>query len=74
MGLYCLQDRLPVTLEAMRQGLREAFLPGRFQHFSKPCQIILDVAHNPAAAQLLANDCVLRDGRQNLSCGKYFGG
>ena len=54
MGLDCLQGRLPVTLEAIRSGLREAFLPGRFQRFSKPCQIILDVAHNPAAAQLLA--------------------
>lgn len=54
MGLYCLQDRLPVTLDAFRQGLNEAFLPGRFQHFFQPCQIILDVAHNPAASQLLA--------------------
>lgn len=54
MGLHCLQNRLPVTLEAIQQGLCEAFLPGRFQHFSKPCPIILDVAHNPAAAHLLA--------------------
>jgi dihydrofolate synthase / folylpolyglutamate synthase len=49
------RDLLPVSLESLRQGLISASIPGRFQsvlHRSVPT--IFDVAHNPAAAELLA--------------------
>jgi dihydrofolate synthase/folylpolyglutamate synthase len=54
-----LQRRLPVTLEAIHQGLREVVVPGRFQVLEGKIKTILDVAHNPASARLLAKN--LRD-------------
>ncbi|MBX4181084.1 bifunctional tetrahydrofolate synthase/dihydrofolate synthase [Sodalis sp. CWE] len=39
---------------AVRQGLREAILPGRLQHFNLAPLTILDVAHNPHAASYLS--------------------
>lgn len=54
MALHCLAERLPVSKEAIEQGLQQAKLPGRFQEFHQPRWVILDVAHNPASAQLLA--------------------
>ncbi len=54
MAIHCLQEILPVSREAMTQGLKQATLAGRFQRFSDPVETILDVAHNPAAAEYLA--------------------
>lgn len=51
-----LQMRLPVTVEAMRAGLRHVALQGRFQVFPGKPTIILDVAHNPHAAKGLAEN------------------
>lgn len=51
MALECLRCQLPITPAHIAQGIASAYLPGRFQYI-KPC--ILDVAHNPAAAELLA--------------------
>ncbi|MEG2828008.1 MAG: bifunctional tetrahydrofolate synthase/dihydrofolate synthase [Edwardsiella sp. (in: enterobacteria)] len=45
---------LPVDDAAIRQGLRDAVLPGRFQQLSEAPRLILDVAHNPHAAAYLA--------------------
>lgn len=47
--------RLPFTVPetAIRQGLCDASLPGRFQCIGKSPLIILDVAHNPHAASYL---------------------
>lgn len=45
---------LPVSDDAIREGLRQAALPGRFQIVSERPRLILDVAHNPHAAQYLA--------------------
>jgi dihydrofolate synthase/folylpolyglutamate synthase len=53
-ALDALRDRLPVNMEAVRRGLVELSLPGRFQVLPGRPQIILDVAHNPHAAQMLA--------------------
>ncbi|MBA2654019.1 MAG: bifunctional tetrahydrofolate synthase/dihydrofolate synthase [Gammaproteobacteria bacterium] len=53
MVISKLQERLPVSFAAVREGLQQAALPGRFQKIGK---IILDVAHNPAAAAMLANN------------------
>ena len=54
--LDCLRDRLPVAMGAVRQGLLETELAGRFQVLPGVPQIILDVAHNPEAAQVLASN------------------
>jgi dihydrofolate synthase/folylpolyglutamate synthase len=55
-ALHCLKDRLPVPPEAIRSGLRQARLPGRFQIVGQAPLRILDVAHNPHAARALADN------------------
>ena len=55
-ALDALKDRLPVSMEAVRRGLLEASLPGRFQVLPGRPQLILDVAHNPQAARTLAQN------------------
>ncbi len=54
MAVECLQSRLAIDKTAIVQGLKNAYLPGRFQRLQKPVNLILDVAHNPAAAEFLA--------------------
>lgn len=54
MAIQCLQSRLKVNVTAITEGLKKAFLPGRFQRFKTPVEVILDVAHNPASATYLA--------------------
>ena len=56
MGLHCIRDQLPVTFEAIKAGLREVTLEGRFQRIVKDCEIILDVAHNYDSAEVLAEN------------------
>ena len=60
--LDSLRDRLPVTAEAIRAGLTQAQLPGRFQIIPGPVEWILDVAHNPHAATVLAAQLRARPG------------
>ena len=55
-ALDALKDRLPVSMEAVRRGLVEVALPGRFQVVPGRPQLILDVAHNPHAARSLAQN------------------
>lgn len=45
---------LKVSEAAIREGIASAMLPGRFQVVSEAPRVILDVAHNPHAAQYLA--------------------
>jgi dihydrofolate synthase/folylpolyglutamate synthase len=52
-ALESLRDRLAVPQQAVRQGLLQASLPGRFQILPGQPTIILDVAHNPHAAAVL---------------------
>jgi dihydrofolate synthase/folylpolyglutamate synthase len=61
--LDCLGEDLPVGREAIRAGLEGVRLAGRFQVIPGPVEIILDVAHNPAGAQVLA------DALQQYPCG-----
>jgi dihydrofolate synthase / folylpolyglutamate synthase len=49
-----LKERMPVTLQDIKRGLLEFDLPGRFQVLSGRPVVILDVAHNPAAVAVLA--------------------
>ena len=51
-----LQSELPVTSQAIAAAMMEVRLAGRFQTVSKSPWIILDVAHNPHAAQALAKN------------------
>ena len=53
-ALDTLRERCPVTLNNIRDGLLTAENPGRFQVLPGQPTVILDVAHNPHAAQALA--------------------
>lgn len=55
-ALDTLADRLPVAMQDIRRGLLEVELPGRFQMIPGRPGIVLDVAHNPQAAQVLADN------------------
>lgn len=55
-GLDCLRERLPVAQAHVRNGLLSARLPGRFQVLPGRPLVILDVAHNPQAARILADN------------------
>lgn len=55
-ALDALRDRLPVAMQDVRRGLAEVVLPGRFQALPGRPQVILDVAHNPEAARVLADN------------------
>ena len=51
-----LRDDLPVRGGALREGLLTVHLPGRFQVLPGRPTIVLDVAHNPHAAGVLADE------------------
>ena len=50
------RDKLPVSMDAVRRGLVEVELPGRFQVVPGKPIWIMDVAHNPHAARALAQN------------------
>jgi dihydrofolate synthase/folylpolyglutamate synthase len=56
MALTTISDRFPVTVEAVRKGLQEFNLNGRFQIVPDKAQLILDVAHNRQSAALLVQN------------------
>ncbi len=74
-ALDALQPRLRVPRSAIERGLETVALPGRFQvvrqSSPRPIEWILDVAHNPAAAQTLAAQLAARkDGGRTIAvCG-----
>ena len=53
-ALAALRERLPVTAQAVRSGLSEVELPGRFQIVPGQPSLVLDVAHNPHSVAALA--------------------
>src|SRR5450631_476931 len=55
-ALDVLKDCLPVSMGAVRRGLGEVQLAGRFQFVPGKPTLILDVAHNPHAARSLAQN------------------
>ncbi len=55
-ALECLRERLPVSMQHVRQGLMLVDVPGRFQVLPGRPTVVLDVAHNPQAAGVLAEN------------------
>lgn len=53
-ALTAVRDQLPVTAQAVRNGLAMVELPGRFQIISGQPTLVLDVAHNPHSVAALA--------------------
>ena len=55
-ALDALGNKLPVTMQAIRPGLIETELSGRFQVLPGKPAIVLDVGHNPQAVKVLAEN------------------
>lgn len=55
-AIDAMRERLPVAASAIRIGLVQIELPGRFQVLPGRPAVVLDVAHNPHAAAVLAED------------------
>jgi len=55
-ALESLRERLPVTAQAVRNGLAMVELPGRFQIVPGQPTLVLDVAHNPHAVAALTEN------------------
>jgi dihydrofolate synthase / folylpolyglutamate synthase len=53
-ALEALREKLPVTAQAVRNGLALVELPGRFQIVPGQPVLVLDVAHNPHSVAALA--------------------
>ena len=67
-ALDALRDRLPVTMDDVRTGLLLAENPGRFQVLPGRPAVILDVAHNPQAARMLAESLAqMAPGRRTIA-------
>lgn len=49
-----LQNKLPISQEAIKEGLKTASLPGRFQIVQNSPKVVVDVAHNPGSGSYLA--------------------
>ncbi len=56
MVLHELRERFPVSVAAVRDGLAEFRLSGRFQQLPGEIQYVLDVAHNRQAARILVEN------------------
>lgn len=54
-ALYAIKELLPVSEEAIKQGLSNVKLSGRLQYIAGDVPVLLDVAHNPLAAKKLAD-------------------
>lgn len=55
-ALELLKGRIPVSMQAVREGLMHVDLPGRFQVLPGRPSVVLDVAHNPQAAGVLSEN------------------
>jgi len=55
MAVTLLQDRLPVTMPSMQNAMKNIAVSGRLELLKGAINVLLDVSHNPQAAQLLAH-------------------
>lgn len=62
-AMFCLQALLPISSEGMQSGIANVSLAGRYErvnlHEAGAPAIIYDVAHNPNAAEALADNLLL---------------
>lgn len=65
-ALEALEQRVPVDQQAVRQGLANVQLPGRFQVVPGRPVFVLDVAHNPHAARAFAQALKTHRSQGNL--------
>jgi dihydrofolate synthase/folylpolyglutamate synthase len=63
-ALDALRMRLPVSVAAIRTGLAQARMPGRFEVLGVAPLRVVDVAHNPHAARALAASLANVPGRR----------
>lgn len=56
MAVQCMQSHLAVESPAIVKALQDITVPGRYQKMQLHCPVIIDVAHNVAAMQLLAKN------------------
>jgi dihydrofolate synthase / folylpolyglutamate synthase len=66
MSIIKLREHLDISDYAVANGIKTAKLPGRFQVLDSPYPCILDVAHNPASAQMLAQQLDNRESGHKL--------
>lgn len=52
-ALETMENLLPVSMQAIREGLIQTELPGRFQVIPGRPSVVLDVGHNPQAIRVL---------------------
>ncbi len=64
--LDTIRQDLPVSLAAIQQGLTGFRLPGRFQYCDGKSVVLLDVAHNPQSARILARHLREHHARQRI--------
>ena len=62
-----LQERLPVSPEAIRAGIGRAQNPARFQTIRRQPETIIDAAHNPHAARALAGSLKNLPSKRNIA-------
>lgn len=55
LAVRILEQRLPVSEESIRKGLKDVKLSGRFQLITGDIPVLLDVGHNPQAVKTLAD-------------------
>ncbi len=55
-ALTALRERLPISAQAVRNGLAMVHLPGRFEILPGEPLLVLDVAHNPHSVAALAEN------------------
>jgi dihydrofolate synthase / folylpolyglutamate synthase len=65
-AIEALQKRLPVNAEAIAAGLVYVRLAGRFERIGDSPETILDVAHNPQAARVLAENLRMISGAEKI--------
>lgn len=70
-AIECLKKKGVLIPEgSIYDGISSAFIPGRFEILSSSPTIVLDVAHNPQAAQALADTIrSIKNGRLNVVLG-----
>lgn len=53
LATQLLADKLPLTEDSIRTGLKNVQLPGRFQLITESVPVLMDVGHNPEAVRTL---------------------